>query len=163
MVFSYDDGGTQNIFSLFWEVSLLQESFLIDLGYCMIKSPWGLLQLDQALNVDLISGTPLSRAKAVHLLRYGNQLVMTPGILISKGQPCPIPPLALHCIQIVDLSKMVDNTNVLWKGAGNAEDWTKSGTQFFFFEPKHTPGGKEMVTGVQVVTASQVQSIRGRW
>ena len=82
-----------------------------------------MLQLDQALNVDLISGTPLSRAKAVHLLRYGNQLVMTPGILIRKGQPRPIiPPLALHCIQIVDLSKMVDNTNVLWKGAGNAED-----------------------------------------
>ena len=39
MVFSYDYGGTQNIFSLFWEVSLLQGSSLIDLGYCMIKSP----------------------------------------------------------------------------------------------------------------------------
>ena len=33
---------------------------------------------------------PLSvKAKRVCLSRYGNQLVMTPGILISKGQPCP--------------------------------------------------------------------------
>ena len=29
------------------------------------------------------------KAKKVCQLRYGNQLVMTPGILISKGQPCP--------------------------------------------------------------------------
>ena len=31
---------------------------------------------------------------------------------------------------------------------------------FFCFEHSHTPSGKKMVTGVQVVTASQVQSIK---
>ena len=31
------------------------------------------------------------------------------------------------------------------------------------FEHSCTPSGKKMVTGVQVVTASQVQSIRCRW
>ena len=34
---------------------------------------------------------------------------------------------------------------------------------FFFFERHHTPSGKKLVTGVQVVTASQVQSIKCRW
>ena len=33
---------------------------------------------------------PLSvKAKRICLLRYGNRLAMTQGILISKGQPCP--------------------------------------------------------------------------
>jgi len=31
------------------------------------------------------------------------------------------------------------------------------------FEHNHTPSGKKMVTGVQVITASQVQSIGCRW
>ena len=31
-----------------------------------------------------------------------------------------------------------------------------------FFEHNHTPSGKKTVTGVQVITASQVQSIGGR-
>ena len=34
---------------------------------------------------------------------------------------------------------------------------------FFFSEPNCTPSGKRMVTGVQVVTASQVQRIGYRW
>ena len=32
-----------------------------------------------------------------------------------------------------------------------------------FFEHNHTPSGKKMVTRVQVITASQVQSIGCRW
>ena len=34
---------------------------------------------------------------------------------------------------------------------------------FFFIKPNRTPIGKIVVTGVQVVTASQVQSIGCRW
>ena len=34
---------------------------------------------------------------------------------------------------------------------------------YFHFEHNRTPSGKKMVTGVQVVTGSQVQSIRCRW
>ena len=43
------------------------------------------------LNLDLKSGTPLSKshAKRFCLSRYENQLVMTPGISITEGQPCP--------------------------------------------------------------------------
>ena len=36
-------------------------------------------------------------------------------------------------------------------------------SSFFFFEHNCTPSGKKMVTGVQVITASQVQSIGCRW
>ena len=36
-------------------------------------------------------------------------------------------------------------------------------TVFFFFEHNRTLSGKEMMTGVQVVTTSQVQSIGCRW
>ena len=34
---------------------------------------------------------------------------------------------------------------------------------FYCYLYNHTPSGKETVTGVQVITASQVQSIRCRW
>ena len=34
---------------------------------------------------------------------------------------------------------------------------------YFFNEHNHTPSGKKMVTGVQVVTAYQVQFIGCRW
>ena len=34
---------------------------------------------------------------------------------------------------------------------------------FKFFEHNHTPSGKKMVTRVQVITASQVQTIGCRW
>ena len=33
----------------------------------------------------------------------------------------------------------------------------------FFYEHNRTPNGKKPVTGVQVITASQAQSIRCRW
>ena len=46
-----------------------------------------MLWLDQALNLELKSGTRLSKSQE-SLLRYGNQLVMTPVILRSNGQPC---------------------------------------------------------------------------
>ena len=36
-------------------------------------------------NLDFFS----VKAKRVYLLRYGNPLMMTPGILITEGQPCP--------------------------------------------------------------------------
>ena len=66
---------------------LITGSSLIGLGYCTIKA---LLWLDQALNLAINGLGPLSvKAKRVCLSRYGNRLVMTQGILISKGQPCP--------------------------------------------------------------------------
>ena len=34
---------------------------------------------------------------------------------------------------------------------------------FYFFEHNHTPSGKKTVIGVQVTTASQVQSIGCKW
>ena len=34
---------------------------------------------------------------------------------------------------------------------------------FFFFEHNRTSSGKKTVTGVQVITVSQVQSIRFSW
>ena len=38
-----------------------------------------------------------------------------------------------------------------------------TGVIFYLFVHYHTPSGKKMVTGVQVITAPQAQSIRCRW
>ena len=35
--------------------------------------------------------------------------------------------------------------------------------KIFYYDPNRTPSGKKMVTGVQVVNASQVQSIGCKW
>ena len=40
---------------------------------------------------------------------------------------------------------------------------TASAQFFFFFEHNPTQSGKKMVTGVQVITTSQVKSIGYRW
>ena len=42
-----------------------------------------------ALNLQLKSGTPLSKSRESSSVEIWNQLVMTPGILISKGRSCP--------------------------------------------------------------------------
>ena len=97
------------------------------------------------------------------VIAYRLVMYKIPSLIL--GPPPPLPPFLIACCTV----KLLIKVPLQWASSGAAKPlyFLLSNEGFFYYfsfsEHNHTPSGKKTMTGVQKVTAFQVQSSGCRW